>query len=271
MDGQFVVLLLATFVIYLIGTLAYSVRITGVMTGRIAVSMALFNVLFLVSRAATTIQGPLLGRRIDGDTIQAASIAALETDFRRLLLVASVATVAGAFLIPTFHRLLSKAVVSFSVHRSIPRVILHSFSRAGILHLSEAIHLPEPAALARLPLEERLPWRVVLLNIVATGITTVGPLAAFYAGRLVPDYRATATTLSGVVNGAAAILLLLVIEPYLSMLTDDALQGKVAVSFMRRAVVWLVGSQLVGTLFAQLLLLPAAGVIAAAATWLQAS
>lgn len=267
MESQFMVLILATFVIHLVATLAYSVRITGVMTGRIAVSMALFNVLLLSSSAAYTLQSPLLAKRVE-DALQADVRTPIEADFRWLILAASIATVAGAFLIPTFHRMLSKAVVSFSVHRSVPRVILHSFSRVGVLHLRDSIHIPRPTVLARAPLEERLPWRVILLNIAATGIVTIGGFAALYAGWLLPDYRVTANNLSGLVNGIATVMILVVIEPYLSILTDDALQGKVAVPFMRRAVVWLVGSRFVGTLLAQLLFLPAAGAIAAVARWL---
>ncbi len=192
----------------------------------------------------------------------------MEGDFRWLIVAASIATAAGAFLIPTFHRLLSKAVVAFSVHHSLPRVILHSFSRSGILHLRDSIRVPSPAALVRSPLNERLPWRVITLNIAATGISTIGVFASLYAGYQQPAYRVTANNLSGLVNGIATVMLLLAIEPYLSMLTDEALQGQVSVSFMRRAVVWLVGSRLVGTLLAQLLFLPAAGMIARVAQWL---
>jgi hypothetical protein len=267
MDNQFVVLLLTTFVIHLVLTLSYSVRITGVMTGRIAVSMALFNVVLLSLNAANTLQGPLLSKRIENN-IQSDIAASMEGDFRWLIVAASIATIVGAFLIPTFHRLLSKAVIAFSVHHSLPRVILHSFSRTGIIHLRDSIQVPRPATLVRAPLEERLPWRVIMLNIIATGISTIGIFASLYAGCLLPDYRMTANNLSGLVNGVATVMLLLVIEPYLSMLTDDALQGKVAVPFMRRAVVWLVGSRLVGTLLAQLLFLPAAGLIAMVASWL---
>ena len=45
MDRQLAVICALTFVIHLIGTLAYAVRIAGVRTGRIAVSFALFNIL----------------------------------------------------------------------------------------------------------------------------------------------------------------------------------------------------------------------------------
>lgn len=267
MDNQLIALLLTTFVIHLVLTLSYSVRITGVMTGRIAVSMALFNVVLLSLNAANALQSPLLGKRIENN-LQGDFPAPMESDFRWLIVAASIATVTGAFLIPTFHRLLSKAVVAFSVHHSLPRVILHSFSRSGIVHLRDSIHVPRPAALVRAPLSERLPWRVIVLNIAATGISTIGVFASLYAGYLVPSYRVTASNLSGLVNGVATVMLLLAIEPYLSMLTDEALQGQVSVSFMRRAVVWLVGSRFVGTLLAQLLFLPAAGMIAMVAQWL---
>lgn len=49
MDINLAIICLLTFIIHLIGTLAYSVRIAGVRTRRIAVSFALFNILALVS------------------------------------------------------------------------------------------------------------------------------------------------------------------------------------------------------------------------------
>ncbi len=49
MDTQIIIVLGLNFIISLIGTLAYSVRLVGVRTGKIAVSFALFNVLMLIS------------------------------------------------------------------------------------------------------------------------------------------------------------------------------------------------------------------------------
>ncbi len=59
MSTQIIIVLILTFVIYVISTLAYSVRIVGVRTGRIAISFAVFNVFALLSRTANTIQAPL--------------------------------------------------------------------------------------------------------------------------------------------------------------------------------------------------------------------
>ena len=41
-------------------------------------------------------------------------------------------------------------------------------------------------------------------------------------------------------------------------MTDDVIEGRTTESHFRRAVVWLVGSRLAGTLLAQLIFVPAA-------------
>ncbi|OEZ93352.1 hypothetical protein JAB8_04680 [Janthinobacterium sp. HH106] len=51
------------------------------------------------------------------------------------------------------------------------------------------------------------------------------------------------------------------IDPHMSGMTDDVIEGKIEESQFRRAVVWLVGSRLEGTLIAQLLLVPSTVVI----------
>ena len=65
MDIQLAILLLLTFLIHLIGTLAYAVRIAGVRTRRIAVSFAIFNLLVLIARTSNCFQGPFLAKRIE--------------------------------------------------------------------------------------------------------------------------------------------------------------------------------------------------------------
>lgn len=62
MTNQMLMVLALTFLINLITTLSYSVRIVGIRTGRIAVSFALFNILVLVSRTAQWIPGPVTGK-----------------------------------------------------------------------------------------------------------------------------------------------------------------------------------------------------------------
>jgi hypothetical protein len=98
--------------------------------------------------------------------------------------------------------------------------------------------------------------------VVAVALWTVGVFASLYAGFLRPELRVTSSTLSSIVNGLATILMFVFIDPHLSMMTDDVVEGRLSEPSFRQAVVWLVGSRLAGTLLAQVLLIPAATTIA---------
>src|SRR4051794_34573147 len=140
MSTQIIVVLVLTFVINLITTLSYSVRIVGIRTGRIAISFALFNILVLVSRTANGFQAPLLANTVENDI--KVGLFDNSLTFRLIILSCSVATIVGAFLIPTFQRVLSKAVVNFSIHKSMGKLLLHGFSKAGILYFKDNITIP---------------------------------------------------------------------------------------------------------------------------------
>jgi Amj-like protein len=68
-----------------------------------------------------------------------------------------------------------------------------------------------------------------------------------------------------VVNGVATILMVVFIDPQMSVMTDDVIEGKTSEPHFRRAIVWLVGSRLAGTVLAQLLLIPGAMLIVSVA------
>jgi hypothetical protein len=262
-DAQLWLLFVLTFVINLVATLAYSVRIAGVRTTRIAVSLSLFSILALVSRTANSLQGPLLAKRIEGALASGGSPAL--ADFRWLIAAASAATLAGAALTPTFQRLFTRAVAAFAVDRSMGRLVLRLFRPGALAGIREAVAAPAGQNLRGLVTATRLPARIVALNTLVTAVWTVGVLASLYAGALNPLLRVTANSLSALVNGGATILLAVVVDPYLSLLTDDVMQGKVGEPFFRRSVVWMLVSRFAGTVLAQLLFLPAAQVIALAA------
>jgi len=65
MDSQLLLIIGLTFIIHLIGTLAYAFRIAGIRTGHIAIAFSLFNILVLVSRTSNSFQGPFLAKRVD--------------------------------------------------------------------------------------------------------------------------------------------------------------------------------------------------------------
>ena len=258
MDAQLFLLCVLTFVIHLIGALAYAVRIAGVRTRRIAMSFALFNVLVLLSRASNAFQGPFLSKRIESNLLHGSG-GHLLGDFQWLLASASLAALVGALAIPTAQRLFTRAVAHFQVHRSVPKLLLHAFAKGGVGYIREAVAMPSPTHLKTLKQKIDVPARVIILNVLAQALLTVGVFASLDAGYLDPQFRVTAVSLSSMINGVATILLFVLIDPALSIMTDDVMDGRVSEAAFRRAVVWFAGSRVAGTVLAQLLLVPAAG------------
>jgi hypothetical protein len=264
MDWGLLVICVLTFIIHLIGTIAYSVRIAGTRTRRIALSLSLFNILVLVSRTSNSFQAPLLAKRVEDNIAFGATVTAT-SDFRWLIASASLATMVGALLIPTFQRLFSIYVEAFERRRSVSRIALRLFSTRAVAVLREAAVVPEWSNVARVGRRPHIPWGVALLNVVSMAIWTVGVFAALYAAYLRPELRVTSSQLSAVVNGVATILMFVIIDPYLSMITDDVAEGRANEAYFRRSIVWLTGSRLAGTVLAQALLVPAASLIVAIA------
>jgi len=265
MDKQLLLVCTLTFIIHIIGTLAYSVRIAGIRTRRIAVSLALFSILMLVSRTSNSFLGPFLAKRVETGIDHQITADALLVDFRWLLLSASLATIIGAILIPTFQRVFCRAVEHFQVHRSVPKLILHGVFKGSLSYVKTSASLPKPANVTDLRKDSGVSVSMTAMNVIATALWTVGVFAALYAGVLDPGVRVTSSTLSSIINGGATVMMAVFIDPHMSGMTDDVIEGKIDESQFRRAVVWLVGSRLAGTLMAQLLLVPSAVLIVAVA------
>ncbi|MFO1014703.1 MAG: lipid II flippase Amj family protein [Caulobacteraceae bacterium] len=261
MDIQLIVICLLTAGINLIGTLAYGARIAGVRTRRIAMSFALFNILALVSRMSNSFLGPFLAKRIE-TRLAGNGGDALLGDFRLILGSASAAVFVGVILVPTAQRLFTSAIGHFQQHRSTARMLLRAATPSGLRTIRNAIAMPSRRQLSALAKERGVGWGVLLANCLAQALLTVGVFASLYAGYVNPDYRVTASQLSAVINGFATILLFALIDPQLSVMTDDVIEGRVSEPLFRRTIVWISFSRLAGTLLAQALFLPSAQLIA---------
>ncbi|MGN6399419.1 MAG: lipid II flippase Amj family protein [Flavisolibacter sp.] len=264
MTSQVLIVLILTFLINLITTLSYSVRIVGIRTGRIAISFALFNILVVISRTANGFQAPLLAKTVENDI--AHGVYSNTEVFRYVIFSCTLATVCGALLIPTFQRVLSRAVINFSIHKSVPRLLLHGFSKTGIVYFRDNLTLPAKQNLTQLSTEKAFPWKIFLLNVVAVAILTIGVLSAVYAAYINPQYRTTASNLSAFINGFATILMFAFIDPHLSAMTDDVVLGKCREATFRKYIVYMTFARLLGTLLAQMFFMPGANLIALLAT-----
>ncbi|MFN8240229.1 MAG: lipid II flippase Amj family protein [Bacteroidales bacterium] len=264
MSSQIIIVICLTFIINLITTLSYSVRIVGIRTGRIAVSFALFNILVLISRTANGFQAPLLASSIERNIN--AGLDGNLTDFRLIIFSCTVATVIGGLMIPSFQRILSVAVERFSVYKSVPKVIFHGFTRTGFSSIKDSIVLPSTENIKQIDIRNDFPWKVFLMNVFAVAIISIGVLSSLYAGYMNESFRSTASNLSAIINGLATILMFVFIDPFLSVMTDEVVLGKTKESTFRKYIVYMVIARIIGTLLAQVLFIPSAKLIASVAT-----
>jgi hypothetical protein len=261
MDYHFILVLVFMLIIHLINTLSYSVRIVGVRTGRIAASFALFNILVLAARISHAFQAPLLAKKIEGDILTGRTQGA-EMEFRLLLAAASVGSLLGAILSPTFRNIFTGFVERFNIERSVPKLLFHSFSKAGLKQMRDSIRAPSRSNIDYFKGPGAIPVKLAIMNTVAVSVLTVGVLASLHAAYLNPDLRATASNLAPIITGIATILLLVFIDPKLSALTDDVVEGTKPEDYFFTCVIVMVITHFLGTLLAQLLLVPATRAIA---------
>ena len=259
MEKTLIELIILTVVIHVVDTLAYSVRLNSVKSGQVALSFSLFNIFVLFSRTANMFQGPLIGM-IVGFSI--ANGLNPESDMRIVIFAATIGTMLGIILIPTFLRIFEVAVKRVELTGSVPTLVVEALQVNNIKRIVRSATRPSKTMLEKLRFRE-IPKRLLVLNAIVTGIYTIGILAAYYAALLVPEQaRLAAVASSGMINGMASILLTLFIDPKSAIITDQALRGKRPYGDVKALVVLLIASKLIGTLLGQVLFLPAAEVIA---------
>jgi hypothetical protein len=256
MNLQLILLCALIAAIHFISTLSYGIRIAGIRTGRLALCLALFNVMVLLSRSSNSILAPLLSKRIEshlhtdfsGDTF----------DFRMLLLAATVATVLAAFLIPTFQRFAVVSVGAYERKRSMFRLLFTTLSATFWKALRKSLSAPKLSNFKGMLSFSEVPVSIYVMNAVGTGLISTGVFSALYAGMLAPELRLTAGNLSAAVNMFGTLILFGVVDPHFSFMSDRVVSGEESDARFRRAVTSMTASRIVGTLLGQIILVPGA-------------
>ncbi|MFJ7952463.1 lipid II flippase Amj family protein [Lysinibacillus sp. NPDC096418] len=248
-------------IIHSIETLAYAVRLSGARVKLLASALALFNVMVMVSRLANMMQQPFTGSLVDTvPTVN--SLAFVESQYRFIIGAASIGTLIGILLLPTFVAIFSRGIINLAEERgSIPALLKKGFTfeylRRGIKH----IRMPSFTYLKGIGLRD-IPVKLFVINILITAIYTIGVLSSLYAGLLVPKLKATAVMASGLINGVATILLIIFIDPKISILADDVINKRGSYLDLKRASVMMMASRFLGTILAQFLFIPGAHYVA---------
>lgn len=248
-----------TMIINLIDTLSYSIRPSGVKTRKLAVSLSLFNIMAVISRLSNMIQGPFLGSLVD-ISIKEKLVPLLGLNMRFVLLSATLGAIIGAPLMPTFVSIFSAAINGMESAGTVPKLIIKSLKWKNIKNIKSRIVLPRLSMLSGIR-TTNIPKNFLIYNVIITSIYTTGIISSLYAGAMLPNFRTTASLLSGIINGFATILLTIIVDPVAALITDQALAGKRTQQDVNTMVVLLVFGKIIGTLLAQLVFLPASYLI----------
>ncbi|KZE37149.1 hypothetical protein AV656_11245 [Bhargavaea cecembensis] len=259
--GKLIFIILFIFIIHSIETLAYAVRLSGARVKMIASALSLFNIMVIVSRMANMMQQPFTGSLIDTAPKENA-LEFVEIQFRMLIGAATAGTLFGILLLPTFTALFSRAILHLSAEKgSVPslmkRILSPQYIRRGLNHFS----FPGFHYLKEIRFRD-FPIRLFFINMLITAIYTIGVLSALYAALLAPERAATAVMASGLINGIATILLVIFIDPKISVIADDVVNRRGSYIQLKTMSIMMITSRLCGTILAQFLFLWGAQYIA---------
>ncbi|MBC5806356.1 MAG: hypothetical protein DLM53_12130 [Candidatus Eremiobacter antarcticus] len=240
-------------------------RLAGVRAKRVATGLTLFNLFATSSRMLNLVYAPLMGALIDISR-RLGDVAGFERDLRVIIAAASVGTVLGGVLTPTFAVLLQRGIGSFERRGSLvwamSRLVVPATFRSAVMQFRR----PAVRMLRYSPAS--IPKGFLYWNVVVMAFWIAGPLSAFYAGVIDSKVTGTALLLSGLITGVATITLTLVVDPTAAVITDQTALGIRPESDIKAMLLYLVLSAVVGTLLAQAVLRPAAELIVAVARFL---
>lgn len=243
-----------TFLIHLTETLTYSLRLAGIRVGKLAIALSLTGAIALISRTSNMIQAPLMGKVID--YAKAHPDYPLIVQMRIVIFAATFGTLAAVLLFPSAVSLSSRVIAQLEISGSIPQMVRASVSLRKLKNASSYLRYPKLEMLSRLRMGG-IPKRLMLMNAIVTAIYTIGVLAALLAAAQADESATAASQSSGLINGMATILLTVLIDPQIGLMTDKVIKGERELRVMNKMFGSLMVSRLLGTILAQLLLVPA--------------
>ena len=260
-----------TFVVQGITIGAYAARLAGVQTRRIATSISLFNLFVTLGRLATLfsvffvapladVAGNAIVKYHDRPDVVAAWQHTYEWQLRLIIFAGTLGMVIFALFLPMFTYLFRRGVHSFERRGSVPHALAQLLKPQNVRDIVGSQRIPSWSEVRAFDFRA-VPKRLLVFNIIVTGVYAIGVPAAFLASVYAGNAARTATSLSGVINGIGTIAFTLFVDPTSSMITDQAIHGQRSVEEVRAMVFYLSVTAIIGTLLSQIVFYPAAVVI----------
>jgi hypothetical protein len=183
-----------------------------------------------------------------------------EWQLRAIIIAGTIGTAIGSMLLPSFTYLYVRGVRSFERTKSMPHSLIRIFDPRVIADLVRSVRMPRFGEIRSFSLAG-IPRRLLIFNVVVTGVYAIGVVAAYYASVLDVNVTRTAIGISGIINGIGTVAFTFFVDPTSSIIVDEAVKGERPHEEVRSMVFYLSVTAIIGWLLSQLLLWPAAEVI----------
>jgi hypothetical protein len=254
---NFVFIILLTFIIHCIDTSSYALRMAGAKTGKVAISAALFNFLFLFSRTATSLQIPLLTKWVEKEILGGGPVD-ISAQLHVLIGVSTIGTVAGALLIPVTQRLLHVIVGRIASTHSVIRSLFYFMTNKGREEFRNS-PVKEGRFIGRyLTLPVLGPKKALAANTLAIAFLTISGFSTVVAATLTPELRGTSVSLFSMLNGISTVISIVFVLPSIAIFVDETRDETINESSFHNFIAWLIVSRIAGTLLAHAALDPTA-------------
>ncbi len=238
----------------------------------------MFNLFVTASRLATLVYTLMLGPLSDkaGNAVKALAampgthdaIAHVQHTFewqlRLIILAGTAGTIVGSLMLPMFVYLYVRGVRSFERTKSLPHSLARLFHPSVAWNVLSHLRVPHYREIFAFS-TENIPRRLLIFNVVVTGIYAIGVVAAYYASVIDVNVARTAIGISGIINGVGTIAFTFFVDPTSSIIVDEAVKGERPHEEVKAMVFYLSLTAILGWLVSQALLWPAAWIIAAVA------
>ncbi len=173
---------------------AYSARLAGARSGRVATAISLFNIFATTSRFAQMLYTPMLGAL--SDHAVPATLSTYEWQLRFIIFSGTAGAVIGTLAIPTFVMFYLRAIRSLERNGSIPKAALAIFRPATVAAVIGEVKFSMATRWRDISFKH-VPKDILVLNVLVTAVYGAGIVAAAYASVLQPAAARTAVLSSG--------------------------------------------------------------------------
>ncbi len=244
---------LVAIVLFTFDTLGYSLKLIIYKNKQYTLTRTVYNMFSVFIKMFVTFQAPLLGVLID---VSISKEVLPTSDFRLILAASAIGVIMAIILTPTFLNLFPAMVNKVAEKESAAKGIVESLKGTRKYRLVELIRLPKKSMFADVKGLMKYKW-IILANLVVQAIYSVSMYSAYLASFYRPESRLSIAGFSGTINSVASIILLMWLEPKISVITDDVYKGKKDYVELKQIVLIMIFTKFLGVLLGQVLLVPA--------------